>query len=100
MDKQDISRQLLQRRPDMLFSHIDDEVVMMSIESGEYYGLNPIASKIWELLEKPHTTVQLVELLMQEFDVDEQTCREDVLQFLRQMLQKNLITVVCQPSEQ
>ena len=28
-----------------------DEAVMMSIEAGRYYGLNAVASRIWELLE-------------------------------------------------
>ncbi len=80
-----------QRRPDMLFSRIDDEVVMMSIETGEYYGLNPVASRIWELLETPHTLVNLIERLMQEFDIDEQSCRRDVETFLRQMIEKKLV---------
>lgn len=86
---------LLQRDPDMVFSHIDDEVVMMSIETSEYYGLNPVASRIWELLEKPHTFNGLVNALMHEFDVDETTCRNDVMTFLAQLIEKRLTTVVC-----
>ena len=80
-----------QRRPDMIFSRIDDEVVMMSVESGEYYGLNPVASRIWELLEKPHTLANLIDILTNEFDIDEQACRRDVETFLKQMTEKNLI---------
>ncbi len=83
--------QLLQRQPDMVFSHIDDEVVMMSIETGEYYGLNPVASRIWELLETPHTFNQLIDKLMQEFDIDEASCQRDVEAFLKQMMEKKLV---------
>ncbi len=75
----------------MLFSHIDDEVVMMSMETGEYYGLNPIASRIWELLETPRTFGQLTNLLMQEFDIDEVTCQHDVSTFLKQLIEKKLV---------
>lgn len=85
------NQSFLQRHPDMVFSRIDDEVVMMSIETGEYYGLNPVASRIWELLEKPHTFDRLLGLLMQEFNVGESACREDVQIFLEQMIQKRLI---------
>ncbi len=86
--------QPIQRNPDMLFSHIDDEVVMMSIETGEYYGLNPVASRIWELLEHPHTMEQLIDKLLQEFDIDESTCRRDVQTFLKQLAGKQLIVTV------
>ena len=82
---------MLQPRPDMLFSRIDDEVVMMSAETGEYYGLNPVASRIWDLLETPHSFEQLTELLMREFDIDEQTCRKDVGNFLNRLIEKKLI---------
>ena len=82
---------ILQRQPDMVFSHIDDEVVMMSIETGEYYGLNTVASRIWELLEKPHTFRWLVDLLIQEFDIDESKCQNDVTVFLNQLMDKHLV---------
>ena len=87
-------QQLLQRHPDMVFSHIDDEVVMMSIETGEYYGLNPVASRIWELLEKPHTFKQLIDLMTNEFDIDETTCQKDMCTFLKQLIEKKLVVDV------
>ena len=86
--------QMLQRQPNMVFSHIDDEVVMMSIEAGEYYGLNPVASRIWELLEKPHTFGRLIDLLMLEFDIDKSTCQKDVTNFLNQLVDKGLVITV------
>lgn len=63
----------------------------MSIETGEYYGLNPVASRIWELLETPHTFNQLIDKLMQEFDIDEASCQRDVEAFLKQMMEKKLV---------
>ena len=86
--------QMLQRQPDMVFSNIDDEVVMLSIETGEYYGLNPVASRIWELLEEPHTFRRLIDLLMQEFDIDEPACQKDVTSFLYQLMDKKLVITV------
>ena len=83
--------QLLQRCTDVVFSHIDDEVVMMNIETGEYYGLNAVASRIWEALENPITFDRLINLLMQEFDIDETTCHNDVARFLNQMAEKKLV---------
>lgn len=85
---------LLQRRSDLLFSQIDDETVMFSIETSEYYGLNSIASRIWELLETPQSLSRLVEMLTEEFEIDTATCGREVAVFLEQLLKKKLIITV------
>ncbi len=81
------------RNPEMLSSNMDGEKVMMSIENGEYYGLNQIGSRIWELIETPKTIDDLVGKLTDEFDVSPEICENDVMVFLRELLEKNLITV-------
>jgi len=42
------------RNKRLLASRMDDEIVMMHPESGKYFALNPVAARIWELLETPH----------------------------------------------
>jgi len=79
------------RNPEMLSSDMDGEKVMMSIENGEYYGLNPIGSRIWELIEQPKTIDKLISILTDEFDVTPEICENDVLAFLKELLEKNLI---------
>ena len=32
---------------------LHDELVMMDMEKGKYFSLNPVATRIWDLLEKP-----------------------------------------------
>lgn len=77
---------------EVLSSKIDEEVVLMSIEAGYYFTLDPIGSRIWELLsEKSYTLEGLVEALMEEYEVDEATCRADVQAFIAEMSEKKLI---------
>lgn len=77
---------------EVLSSKIDEEVVLMSIEAGFYFGLETVGSRIWELLsEKPATFDELVTLLMDEYEVDEETCRADVQSFIEDMYSKKLI---------
>lgn len=78
----------------MVFSEMDGEIVMMSIENSEYYGLDPIASRIWELLEQPATIEQLVEKLMEEYEVDYNTCLLDVIAFSDELLEKKILSQV------
>jgi hypothetical protein len=82
---------LLQRKGDLLFNQIDGEVVMLSVENSEYYGMDRVGSRIWELLEKPLTFKQLVGALMEEYEVSEEQCTADTLAFLNKLSDKKII---------
>ncbi len=81
----------LQRDPDQEFSLIDDEVVMLSLKNGEYYALNSVASRIWEFIEEYKNLQEILEMLMEEFQVDETTCLNDTLECLYDFKEKGLI---------
>jgi hypothetical protein len=77
---------------EVLSSKIDEEVVLMSIEADSYFGLDPVASHIWELLSvKPSTLSDLVQTLMEEYDTDAETCQQDVQAFIDDMSARKLI---------
>jgi hypothetical protein len=82
---------ILQRKPDLLFNKIDGEIVMLSIENNEYFGMDKVGSRIWELLEKPLSFKILIETLMSEFEVSSEQCTEDSLLFLKRLEEKKLI---------
>ena len=82
---------ILQRKGDLLFNAIDGEVVMLSIENSEYYGMDKVGSRIWELLEQPVSFQVLVAKLMEEYEVSEQQCTDDTLAFLKKLTDKNLV---------
>jgi hypothetical protein len=79
------------RNQEIVFSNMDSDTVMMSIEMGEYYGTNPVGSRIWELLEQPRTLAGICDILMEEYNVPEEECQRDVLEFVGQLLEKKLV---------
>jgi len=82
---------VLQRKPGLLFNEIDGEVVMLSIENGEYYGMDKVGSRIWNLLEEPMSFSALVEKLMEEYEVEKEQCKEEALIYLDDLLKKKLL---------
>jgi hypothetical protein len=84
---------LVQRNPGLVTSNIDGEIVMMSVDNGEYYGLDEIGSRIWDLLENTISVENLVEKLTEEFEVEKGDCMNDTIEFLKELLSKNLILV-------
>ena len=70
---------------DIVVSDIDDEKVMMSVENGQYYNLDSVGSRVWELIVKPVKVSELIDALLLKYDVDRETCERDVLAFLSEL---------------
>lgn len=84
---------LIKRKADIVFSKMDNEVVMLSIEKGEYYGLDEIGTRIWEVIEHEISFLSLIDLLKDEFDVAEDICKKDTMSFLAELNKKNLLLI-------
>jgi hypothetical protein len=83
----------VQRNPEMVSGNMDGEVVMLSIQRGEYFGLDMIGSRIWELIEHSVKVEEIMTRLLEEYDVDEKTCLGDLIEFLEDLQNKGLIIV-------
>jgi hypothetical protein len=70
---------------------------MMSIENGKYYGLDTTGSSIWSLLQNPIRITDLIDSLLEQFDVDRETCSRDVLTFLEGLKNDGLLQVDAHP---
>ena len=79
------------RASEIIYSHTGTDVFMMSIENDEYYGANEIGARIWTLLEEPIIVGQIYHHLLQEYHIDEETCKKETQDFLVSLLEKNLI---------
>lgn len=85
---------VLARADGLLESEIDGEAVMMSIEKGEYYGLDAVGTEIWQMLDRPLTFGQICAALLDRYEVDEETCRADVRRFLTSLLRDGTLRIV------
>ena len=94
MKKGKISKEsIIKQVDDIVASEIDGETVMMSIENGQYYGLDFIGSHIWELIKTPIKVSDLIDTLLEKYDVDGDTCQRDVLAFLNDLNQDNILVL-------
>ena len=73
---------------------VDDELVMMSIELGQYFALNQAGARVWELLETPRTLSDLCAAMEAEYDVERELCHREVAALLEELKGKGLVTFV------
>lgn len=73
-------------------AEMGDHLVMLSIDQGAYFDMNPTAKLIWESLASPRTLHELCMLIHDEYDVSEQQCRVSVERFIFELHKENMIS--------
>jgi hypothetical protein len=71
----------------------DGDLVVLSVASGGYYGLNPVGARIWSLLQEPRTVRELEGRMLEEFEVDPARCAREVRDLLRDLADFGLVEV-------
>ena len=79
---------------EVIQSKIGDEVVMLDMKSGFYFGLNSVASSIWELMKVEISFDALIDELMTQYDVERTLCEVDTQELIDEFLDKNIIRVI------
>ena len=82
---------VIARRGEPLTAAVDDDLVMFDAERGEYFGLDRIGRRIWELLETPRSVDELCTALTAEFEVTDETCRAEVGTFVERLHDAELV---------
>ena len=82
---------IISRSPSVLTAEVDGEVVMMSIEQGQYFGLDDIGSDIWQRIEPPCSFAALIDGLAVDYDADRATILADVHSLLLRMAEQDVV---------
>lgn len=77
--------------PGLTAADLGGEAVVLDPRSGRYYGLNELGARIFELVRRPQSVEQVMYALLQEYDVKADTLKADLLAFLHEMEQRQLI---------
>jgi len=84
---------VLARGDGMIDADIAGELVGLHLESGNCYGFNATATRIWTIIETPTRFGDLCAELTAAFDVDDATCRRDVGQLIGELVAEGLVTL-------
>lgn len=77
--------------PNQVSSRIGDEVAILGLDRGVYYGLNASGARIWELLQQPIRVRDIHTTLTEEYEVDAEAAKGDLLEVLNRLLESGLI---------
>jgi hypothetical protein len=69
----------------------EDGAVLLDIEQGICFSINPVGLRIWEMLKNRHSVDQIVDALAQDFPVPRSQLHSDVFQFFQALETMHLI---------
>lgn len=76
-----------------VFCTLGEEVVLLGLDSGTYFGLNSVGSSIWEFLGTPHTVAEIRAWLLENYQVEADECQRDLQALLGDLSNAGLITL-------
>lgn len=83
---------ILNKCPDRFVeTEIDDEIVVMDLESGNFFSLKDTALDIWRLVDGTRSPADIAAELANDYDVAESELANDVAAFLDKALTAGLL---------
>lgn len=70
---------------------VDDEIVILDVTSGQYFGLNDVGATIWEHLSDDCDRDDLIAVVLVTYDVSREQASLDVDELVQQLVDAGLI---------
>lgn len=78
---------------DAVFRELDGEAVILQLEAGMYFGLDPVGTRLWQLIELHGQLRPVLAAAVEEFDVPADVLERDLLELVSSLAEKKLVVV-------
>ncbi len=79
--------------PDILFQDIAGETILLNLANEQYFGLDDVSTRMWELLKECDNIEAVVDQLLTEYDVDQDLLRKDLAELIDKLIEAELVSV-------
>ena len=75
----------------VLISHLQEESVILNLESERYFGLDDVGTRFLTVLTSSESIEAAYETLRQEYDVDPHNLRDDLHELVEKLVAQGLL---------
>ena len=79
--------------PNQVSSRVGEEAAILDLDSSVYFGLDSVGARVFELLQQPTRVDTVLGQVVEEYEVDEDTARGDLLALLGDLIDNRLVEV-------
>jgi ornithine carbamoyltransferase len=72
---------------------VDGEMVLLDMESENYFGLDGVGTDIWQAMQENETLQEVFETLLSQYDVEEDVLKRDLIAFVKRLEENGLVKV-------
>jgi hypothetical protein len=83
----------LKKNPDIIWKNIRGESVLLNPMTGKYYGLNKVGCSFWEKIDDSRTLSDIATLMLEEFNVTQETLLKDLDDLMKKLIENNILTL-------
>jgi hypothetical protein len=84
---------VVQVGPNQVSSRVGDEAAILDLDNSVYYSLDPVGTRIFDLIQQPTALSAVLATLLDEYEVDEAIAREDLLAIVGELIDRRLVVV-------
>jgi hypothetical protein len=79
--------------PQVMTRTVGDEVVVLDLATGTYFGLDPVGARMWELIAEGQTLGEICDRMLEEYEVTREDLERDTLRLAGELQEQGLIQV-------
>ena len=79
------------RCPNAVFTELDGQTALFQSETCDYLVLNKTGSAIWELLDTKKSIKELCKQLIDEYEIDLETCNRETTEWMETAVEKKVV---------
>ncbi len=84
----------VQPYPEVTCTEFEDEGVLLNLETKTYYTLNKPGIYVWQLIKNGLSQNEIVQSVMEEFEIDEDTADRNVSNLINELVREQLVKVI------
>jgi hypothetical protein len=77
----------------VVFRELEGEAVILNLETGTYFGLNEVGTRIWALIQEHRSLGRVFEAMRAEYGVSPDVLKSDLLRLVEELQAKGLVSV-------
>ncbi len=72
---------------------VDGEMVLLDMESENYFGLDEVGTAIWQAMQEKETLKEVFDLLLEQYEVEAEVLEKDLSDFVGKLVESGLVEV-------
>ena len=85
--------QTISLSPEVISQEVSGETVLLDLESENYFGLDEVGTRIWQLIKETNDLQSIYKTLLTEYDVSEERLQQDLDTLLAEISSLGLVTL-------